>query len=676
MTDVGTSAVEGLVGRQAELTGVQRFVHALSEGRAASHALLIAGPAGIGKTSLWLSAAASAEQAGYRVLRARPSDTEATFAYAALLDLLRDELGALLPRLPGQQRTTLQRALGLSEEAAPPAPATGDPQLVQAAAANAFLLLASERPLLVAIDDAPWLDQPSAAALQFIARRVGGRPVGFVLTQRAEEDGPAPLGLDNAFPGRPAERLWLEPLSPGALHRLLGERLEMTLPRPLLIRLHELSGGVPFHALEIARALKGKPLPAAGTTMPIPASLRGLLAARARQLPDTARELLLLVAAAGGLEMQAARSLLGQATADSAAGQGLDEALLALDGSRLRAAHPLVASTVYELANPRQRRAAHEQLGGVTVELEARARHRALASTGPDAEIAAELEEAGRRARERGAPEVAAELLRLAGERTPADEPESRDRRTLALAEALHGAADLQAAQPLLDELIRRVPPGRLLGRARILRSEVCWYTTTSAEAVAQLEDGLGEVEGEPDLQAQMHYRLAVFYDYDIARALEHARRAVALLDDGGDPASLASSLMQLFVGEVWLGLPPRPELLERALAIEPPDTGEANTIPGIWWLALDRTEDARDRFRAMLERDRRRGDLSNEADLLTKLAETEALADRFTDARELADAATAAARQQGYEAADPARRIRALVDAYEGRLAQAREVA
>jgi DNA-binding CsgD family transcriptional regulator len=77
-----------------------------------------------------------------------------------------------------------------------------------------------------------------------------------------------------------------------------------------------------------------------------------------------------------------------------------------------------------------------------------------------------------------------------------------------------------------------------------------------------------------------------------------------------------------------------------------------------------------------MLESDRRHGHLSGEANLLTRLAELEIWADRYPVARELADAATAAARQQGDDAADPARRVRALVDAHEGRLDEARAVA
>jgi DNA-binding CsgD family transcriptional regulator len=192
---------------------------------------------------------------------------------------------------------------------------------------------------------------------------------------------------------------------------------------------------------------------------------------------------------------------------------------------------------------------------------------------------------------------------------------------------------------------------------------------------VAHLEAGLPAAEGHPDLEADIHYRLAIFSNWDTVKAREHAERTVELAEASDRPSLLSSALFTLFGCELWLGLPPRIELLERGLEIEPEDNPDATTIPGIWWLGLDRADDARRRFRSMLQKDRARGDLTSEADLLTRLAEVELFSDNFAAARELADAATAAARQQGSESADPARRVRLLVDIHQGRHEPARGI-
>ena len=108
-------------------------------------------------------------------------------------------------------------------------------------------------PLAVAVDDAQWLDRPSASVLEFCFRRLQREPVLILLTFRTDD--PVPLGLDRALPPDRLRRVQLGPLSLGAIGEILRSRLGAALPRYTLTRLYDTCGGNPFYALESARAL-------------------------------------------------------------------------------------------------------------------------------------------------------------------------------------------------------------------------------------------------------------------------------------------------------------------------------------------------------------------------------------------------------------------------------------
>ena len=236
-----------LIGRDEELRSAESFLDAISGG---ATALVIQGEAGAGKTSLWEAGRAAASDRGHIVLATRPAEAETSFAYAALGDLVRHHAAAAR-HLPRPQRYALEVALLLAEETEEAA----DQQAVALATLGVLRELAASRSLLVAVDDVQWLDAPSAAVLRFLSRRLGGLPLGLLLTVRAPRDQPPPLGLERSLPEGRLTTLALEPLSEGAVQRLLRTRLDLVPPRPTLHRLYELSGGNPFFALELGRAL-------------------------------------------------------------------------------------------------------------------------------------------------------------------------------------------------------------------------------------------------------------------------------------------------------------------------------------------------------------------------------------------------------------------------------------
>ena len=190
--------------------------------------------------------------------------------------------------MPLPQRRALSAALLLEE-------VEGSAPDERAIAFAVFQLLGEhgERPLLVAVDDVQWLDAASASVLAFALRRLAAAPAAILVARRSDGSEAAPLGLDRAFPDERLRRLRLGPLSVGATHRLLRERLGVSFPRPTLVQLHETSGGNPFYALELGRALEQSGGRAgAGERLTIPTSLTELVSARLAALPEDVREVL------------------------------------------------------------------------------------------------------------------------------------------------------------------------------------------------------------------------------------------------------------------------------------------------------------------------------------------------------------------------------------------------
>ena len=658
------------VGRDAELRHLDSLLGAAAQGPAA---VLLEGPVGIGKSILAEAAAAEASRRGIRVLTTRPSGAEASWAYQSLDDLLAGVDGDVLEALPGPQREAIDVALLRATPATTVDP-SAQARLVSLATLSVLVTLGRDRPVLLVIDDLDWVDAATSAVLAFVLPRLGRAAIRVLATQRVAQPSLDPLGFARAMP---TERIWLEPLTMGALHALIADRLGLTLPRLTLARLHAMSGGNPFHALEIGRALQRLPaLPRPGEPLPIPNAVGDLTRAHLAAASESTREVLLVAAAAGSPTFELLSETCGPA-ADGALTEAMDIGLVSLAAGVVRFAHPTLASVLYGDASAAARRRAHARLADVLVEAEPRARHLALATPVPGPEVAAALEVAARDAKSRGAVETSAELSRLAVDRTPADDAAGQQRRRLLLANALMELPDLPAAAAEATDLVGMLPAGKARAEARMLAGTAAWYTTSPRAAVAHLLPALADAAGDPELTGRLHYRLAVFHEFDPAAARRHAETAIRTLGATDARITMAAAMFELFWVTIAMGDPPPLALLDQALAIEGTEQhADKNTVPGLWWIAIDRPDLARARFEDMLAKSRTIGQMSGEPDLLTRLAETELYADRWELARSLADDATVAARQEGQPTADPAIRIRALIDAHLGDLEPARSSA
>jgi hypothetical protein len=288
---VGAGAAHRLVlaGRAAELGVVERF---LAPG-AAGRVLVVCGEPGIGKSTVWEAGVGLARSRGFAVWCARPVEAEAQLSFAGLADLLEGAGGGVLAGLPVPQRRALEVAVRQAEpEGAPPEP------LAIAAGLLALLrLTAGAGPVLVGVDDLPWLDGASAAAVVFAARRLAGEDVRFLVARRAGR----PTGLETALESAGLVRVELGPLSFGAISGLLAGRLAAPLPRRVVRQVFQVSGGNPLFAVELGRAVLQRGLPEIGAGLPVPAVLGELFGARVQALPPPVRRALLAVALSAGL---------------------------------------------------------------------------------------------------------------------------------------------------------------------------------------------------------------------------------------------------------------------------------------------------------------------------------------------------------------------------------------
>jgi len=505
-----------IVGRAEELSLLRAFIE---EPRPGPGVVLLEGEAGIGKSALWLAAVEEARRQGFRVLAARPAEAEQVLAHAGLGDLLEDALADALPVLSAPRRRALEVTLLLGDA---PRGDAADPRAVGIATRSALEAVAGA-PLLIAVDDVQWLDPWSAGALTFALRRMDGVRVVVLAARRRDRAAPPAaagrvLGIDDVH------RIDVGPLSPGALHLLLRDRLGRPFGRLTLLRIHERSGGNPFFALELARHVDPHADPSGPVA--IPATLEELLRARLAGLPAATRRRLAVVSALGA----ASPALLAAAgVAKDELRPALAAGVLELDDGTIRFGHPLLASAVYaDLGD--ERRAVHAKLAEVVSDPLQCARHLALSRESPDAAVAADLEAAADVAAQRGAWAVAAELAEHALRFTPAETATTRRERALRVARAHHAAGEWTRARAVTGRLLAGGDLGSLRADVLVLAAEL----ETVDRAVLLLDQARRAAADRPALRSLIHCRLAwaTRFRDGYARAARHARAAELLAAD------------------------------------------------------------------------------------------------------------------------------------------------
>lgn len=442
-----------LLGREAEIRCLDGLVGGAREGRGG--ALVLRGEAGIGKSALLGHVLDAAS--GFEVLEASGSEFETEFPFAALHQLCVPLLGRLR-EMPQERRMALEVAFGL---------ATGTPDVLRIGLAALDLLVAASagRPVLCLVDDAHWADEESAKVFAFLGRRLASDPVAMVFAVREPRSG----GVLGTLPA-----LVVEGLSDAAARTLVADE---SVDDKVRERLLAEARGNPLALLELPRA-GGFALPEAAS---VPSAVEASFRTRIAALPAGAR-LLLLIAGADPtgdprLMWAAARELGADVTTAGAVAEA--SGLVSLS-TRVRFCHPLARSAAYLAADATERQAAHLALAAVTDALtdpDRRAWHLAQAGTGPDDDVAAELERSASRARARGGVAAAAAFLERAAALSL--DPALRAERTLAAGQAKFEAGAVDAAAGLLSTVDATVLDSDRLARADLLRGRLAFVRHT-----------------------------------------------------------------------------------------------------------------------------------------------------------------------------------------------------
>ena len=541
-----------IIGRDAERSHIGFFA-ASAQRRVA--ALVIRGEPGIGKTLLWQHTLEQCRQKGYRILSARPAEEEMPFACNGLVDLFEDldlDVDAF-----DSESTAIARGR---------------------AVLDVLRSLARESTTILAIDDVHWLDSVSASALRYALRRLEAEPIGIVMTLRIAEDTSDPLAVAGLLPATHCHTLELGPLSVGALRRLLAP-IVATISRPALRRIHEVSGGNPLFAIELARGLQDEGHYRSPRAIPLPESLQAAIAGHLARAPEELGPVLNTVSAVGRSSVRELEDIHPALDVRRLLSTAEESRILVVEEDlEVRFAHPLIGSAVYTRMSPLERRALHARLARRAEEPDVHAHHVALATDEPDADAAQLLEDAARKAGRNGALDLAAEFSAHSLRLTPLDDAEAGLRRSLLETERLAAAGEVGGALALADELVATLPAGPGRAEALIRRAELEDDDLDKGESllVQALEDAGGDALLRARVLDMLGWLRGVFRG-DLRGGIDCAREALAVGDGVGGPGFRMSVAAGLSNMEALAGNP-RLDLINEAVAIE-----EAIGRPPLW---------------------------------------------------------------------------------------------
>jgi DNA-binding CsgD family transcriptional regulator len=466
-----------------ELLRTRRLVEQLP---VTGQVLVLAGEAGIGKTALMDATAEQAVARGCRVVKVTATELEATLPYAALQQILY-ALPRRLDSMRARPRDVLERAVGLAEGETP------DAFAVAVAFLEALTDVAPEVGLLLIVDDAQWLDESTARALAFAARRLDHDPASVLFAVRSGHSSPV---LEAGF-----DVVEIEPLSDEQAldllrtHRPALSRIEQT-------RVRSSSSGNPLALLEL-------PPNHVDGDDPLASRLRSAFVARIRAVTTETGRLLL---AAALDESDAMRDLRAVAATLGYDEDSFQRALtefsstrtIDVRGTRFSFRHPLIRSAIVSASDDEAKRSTHAALAtALAADPDRAVWHEAANATGPDESIASRMERAAERMERRGRAVTTVQAwsiaVRLSGE------PALRAQRAIRLAESALRAGLAVTALESLKSVDRSALNDVERARWALVRLSADPHTAAPRELQGLVADARRLLkEGETDLAVSL----------------------------------------------------------------------------------------------------------------------------------------------------------------------------
>ncbi|MBI3748561.1 MAG: hypothetical protein HY262_06925 [Chloroflexi bacterium] len=492
-----------------------------------------------------------------------------------------------------------------------------DVRLIGTALATLLRSLALRDGVLVAIDDAHWLDSPSARALAFGLRRVARAHVGILLTRRTDPMDHGHTGLALA-PTADIVTIRLGPLSVDSIRQIVDERLSFAMTKVQAKRLHELSRGNALLALELARfVVEASDEDDLWLGLTGHADVAQLTRDRLQALTPSARRVVAVVAALADPRVELIEAFAGsRRSAEIGIRTASAAGIIRRDGQRLGFEHPLLATAAYGMLTRPERRRLHGRLATVLTDPEERARHLALAYESPDETIAAAISSGARRASARGAQDAAAELAEASLRFTPVAGPVPRHARAIEAAVHLARAGELRRARELCQPFVDRVEAGP--DRASLLRliGEVQLQEGAFPEGIDTLKRAVDEASGDPMLRLPVDLQLtyALINHLEPRDAVPHARRAVSDAEQAGNPPLLATAVATQLIANFFVGNGFDLRAADRAVAMDDSQSGmpalfRPSLICGMVLTATGQTERANSLLRSVASDSRVLGD-------------------------------------------------------------------
>ncbi len=611
-----------LAGRDLERASIGAVLDAARAGNGG--ALVVHGVAGAGKSALLADTLQSAGD--MRVLRTSGVESESPLAFAALQRLLRP-LSDRLDVLPEPQRDALKAALGA-------AAGEGERFLVYLATLTLLAETAQDAPVLAVVDDAHWLDDASAAALLFAARRIQDERVALVFAAR---DGDA-----RQFEAPDLPALAISGISGAAASALLASHVEGELDDEVRDALVAATGGNALALVELAGLLNVGPAGRAGAAagpLPLTGGVERAFLDRYRRLSEPAQRFLLVAAADDTAQLTVVSDAATQLDAGEAALDEVERAgLLRATAHDVTIYHPLVRSAIYGAATTAQRRAVHRALAGALVgDPDRRAWHLAAAADRPDDDVVNALDGVAERAAARGGHEAASAAWARAAELTASSE--DRGRRLYQAASSAWLGAHPARATALAHASAVDVTDPVVRAQLLTLQAQIEWNTRSLNDGYDLVLQAVESAAGTADAMALQLAMLAAALAAFGARSDRAVDVATLVADPGPDApprTQAASALLRGFTAtsrQDWAVAVPSFRKAFALLDAEPVDDHVLQPNLGIAAMVIDDDERGLRLHEQQLTAARRAGALTMAEHALTRGAHFQIATGAWTQA-------------------------------------------